>query len=64
MPSRKWLVAQATAIGALLTMWVTTAGWDQEESVALIGLCVQAISTYLIPNAPDKAGVAGQEGQP
>ena len=64
MPSRKWIVAQVTALGALLTMWTTTAGWDQEETVALIGLVVQAVSTFLIPNAPDKAGVTGQGGQP
>lgn len=64
MPSRKWLVAQVTAIGALLTMWATTGTWDQEETVALIGLFVQAVSTYLIPNDPGVAGVKGQVGQP
>lgn len=64
MPSRKWMVAQITALGALATMYVTTGSWDQEESVALIGLLVQAASTYLIPNAPEKAGVEGQRGQP
>lgn len=64
IPSRKWLVAQVTALGALATMFVTTGSWDQEESVALIGLLVTAASTYLVPNAPGQSGIAGEEGQP
>ena len=64
MPSRKWIVTQITAVGALLTMFVTTGSWDQEESVALIGLLTQALASYVLPNAPEKAGVEGQKGQP
>lgn len=64
MPSRKWIANQIAGIAALLTMWVTTGEWDTAETVALIGLLSQAAITYLVPNAPDKAGVQGQEGQP
>lgn len=64
MPSRKWIVAQVTALGAIATMYITTQSWDQEESVAVIGWIVQAVSTYLVPNDPGAAGVKGQEGQP
>jgi hypothetical protein len=64
VPSRKWLVTQITAVGALLTMFATTGSWDVEESVALIGLVTQALASYVLPNAPDKAGVEGQPGQP
>jgi hypothetical protein len=64
MPSRKWAVAQVTALAAIATMWATTGGWNQEETVALIGWVVQAVSTYLVPNDPAQAGVKGQAGQP
>lgn len=56
-PTNKWVVAQVTAIGALVTMHLTTGGWDTEESVALVGLLVQALSTYLVPNADTPGGV-------
>lgn len=50
MPSRKWFVAQVTALGALATMWATTGSWDQEETVAAIGLVVAAFSSWAVPN--------------
>jgi hypothetical protein len=56
-PTRKWFAAQVVAIGALLTMYVTTDGWDDEETVALIGLVVQAFTTYLVPNQDTPGGV-------
>jgi hypothetical protein len=49
-PSRKWFVAQVTALGALATMWATTGTWDQEETVAAIGLVVAAFSSWAVPN--------------
>ena len=51
VPSRKWFVTQVTASAALLTMWVTTNGWEQEETLSLIGLVSQAVIAYLVPNA-------------
>ena len=56
-PTNKWLVAQVTDIGALVTMRLTTGGWDAEESVALVGLLVQAICTWIAPNADTPGGV-------
>ncbi len=64
-PTRKWAVTQITAVAALLTMWATTGGWDQEETVGLIGLVAQAAIGYLTPNAGrvSRARVSGQSGQ-
>lgn len=52
-PSRKWIVAQVTLLAAIAVSWVTTDNWDDEETIALIGWFVQAVSTYLIPNTAD-----------
>lgn len=49
-PSRKWVVAQVTALAAIAVMWVTTNNWDDEETIALIGWVVQAVTSYLTPN--------------
>jgi hypothetical protein len=57
LPTNKWWAAQVVAIGALLTLWVTTGHWATDESVALIGLVVQAVTTYLVPNSPTPGGV-------
>lgn len=62
MPSRKWFATQVTAIAGLLTMWATTGGWNQEETVALIALVSQAAIGYLTPNAQDDPPVAVMEG--
>ncbi|NAZ77091.1 hypothetical protein GTQ99_16930 [Kineococcus sp. T13] len=56
-PTRKWLVAQITALGALLTLLLTTGGWGAEENVALVGYLVQALTTYLVPNLDTPGGV-------
>ena len=50
MPSRKWFAARITAIAGLLTMWVTTGSWDQEETVAIITLISAGLISYLVPN--------------
>ena len=55
MPTRKWGVNVITLASALALMYVSTGSWDQEESVALIGLITTALTTYLVPNSPDNA---------
>jgi hypothetical protein len=49
---RKWLARTVVGVGAIVTMWVTTGTWDKEESVALIGWIVAAITSILVP--PDQ----------
>lgn len=56
-PTRKWWVAQGTALAALATMYISTGGWDAEESIAALGIFVQALTTWLIPNEPTAGGV-------
>lgn len=56
-PTRKWIVGQITALGALLTMVVTTGGWSQQATVALVGLLVAAATSYLVPNLDTPGGV-------
>jgi hypothetical protein len=56
-PTRKWWAAQITGAGALALLWLATDGWDTEESVALVGLLVQALTTWLVPNADTAGGV-------
>jgi hypothetical protein len=62
MPSRKWFVAQVT-LGALATMWATTGTWDQEETVAAIGLVVAAFSSWAVPNEAPAPRVATLESR-
>lgn len=57
LPTRKWAVAQITALAAIATMYLTTGSWDIEESVALVGLLVQAATTWLVPNEDTPGGV-------
>jgi hypothetical protein len=54
-PSRKWFAAQVTALSALAVMWATTGSWDQEETIAAIGVVSQALLAYLVPNDPQQA---------
>ncbi len=64
MPTRKWWAANVTAATALALMYVTTGGWDQEESIALIGLVSQAALSWLIPNVQGASGLPADAGQP
>lgn len=57
VPTRKWIVGQITALGAVLTMVVTTGGWSQEATIALVGLLVAAATSYLVPNLGTPGGV-------
>jgi hypothetical protein len=58
MPSRKWIAAQVSAIGAFVVALINS-GWElsADLQIVLVGLVVQAIVTYLIPNS-DTAGAA------
>lgn len=56
-PTRKWWAAQITGAGALASLWLATDGWETEESVALVGLLVQALTTWLVPNSDTAGGV-------
>jgi hypothetical protein len=58
MPSRKWIAAQVSAIGAFVVALINS-GWElsADLQIVLVGLAVQALVTYLIPNS-DTAGAA------
>jgi hypothetical protein len=62
MPTRKWIAAQVSAIGAFVVALINN-GWEltSDLQVVLVGLVVQAIVTYLVPNAPaaDAPAAAG-----
>ena len=66
MPSRKWIAAQVSAIGAFVVALINS-GWEltSDLQVILVGLIVQAIVTYLVPNspadAPARAGTAAPQ---
>jgi hypothetical protein len=51
IPTRKWFATQVTALTALAIMAVTTGSWDQEETIAAIGIVSQALLAYLVPNS-------------
>lgn len=51
-PTDKWWVGRVTQLGGLLTMWATTSGWGQEETVAAIALAVSAVTTWITRNDP------------
>lgn len=56
VPSKKWFAARVTAVTTLATMWATTGSWDQEETLAAIGIASAALIAWLLPNA-------GEEGE-
>ncbi len=65
-PSRKWFATQVTALTALALMYVTTGAWNQEETIAAIGIVSQAALSWLVPNDPDQLrrdAAAGERGQ-
>lgn len=55
IPTRKWLAARVAAGAAVATMTVVTGGFDDEETLAGIALVAEALVSYLIPNAEDRA---------
>ena len=61
-PTRKWMAARIIALGALATMWATTGSFDQEETIAAIGIFVEAGVSYLTPNQPPVEEAADYAG--
>lgn len=56
VPTRKWIAAQVVALGGLAVSAIES-GWDDTEWKLLIGIAVQAATTYLLANAPTPGGV-------
>jgi hypothetical protein len=56
-PTKKWWATQVTALSALGVMYVTTGSWDQEETIAAIGIATQAALSWLVPNDQTPGGV-------
>lgn len=48
-PSRKWVTAMAVGLGGVATSAIDS-GWDATESKLLVGLAVQAVLTWGVPN--------------
>jgi hypothetical protein len=59
LPTRKWVAAQVVALGAVAVSWIES-GWDATEEKLLIGIVVQALTTYLISNQDTPGGVPVQ----
>ena len=55
-PTRKWVAAQAVALGALATSTIDS-GWDDLESKLLVGIVVQAAVSYFLSNKNTPGGV-------
>lgn len=51
-PTRKWYVAQVTAVGSWLIAAIN-AGWDigAPLQIMAVGIVVAAAATWLVPNA-------------
>ncbi|SDL95043.1 hypothetical protein [Nonomuraea jiangxiensis] len=57
LPTRKWWSMLVVAVGALAVNWINTGQFTKEIAIALVGLLVQAATTYLIPNQDTPGGV-------
>lgn len=64
MPTRKWITAQVVAIGAWLVAAIN-AGWHIHEALQItaVGIVVQAISTWLVPNQGTPGGVPAKRSK-
>lgn len=51
MPTRKWFAALLVGAGTIATLYITTGGWDAEESIAAVGLVIERGVAWLTPNA-------------
>jgi hypothetical protein len=56
-PTNKWWAATVIAIGAVATLWVTKGAFDKDVMLATIGVIVQALTSYLVPNQDTPGGV-------
>ncbi|MFB4283535.1 MULTISPECIES: hypothetical protein [unclassified Nonomuraea] len=50
------------ALGALAVNWINTGQFTKEIAIALVGLLVQAATTYLVPNQDTPGGVPISRG--
>lgn len=41
--TKAWIKARVTVLASLAVMYVSTGGWEQEESIALIGIISEGI---------------------
>lgn len=61
-PTRKWFATQVTALTGLAVMYVTTGGWNAEETIAAITIASQAALGYIYPNQDTPGGVPVETG--
>jgi len=61
-PTRKWFATQVTALTGLAIMYVTTGGWNAEETIAAITIASQAALGYIYPNQDTPGGVPVANG--
>lgn len=56
MPTRKWWFATVTATGTEAVAIISD-GWTQATQIALVGLVVQRLGAWLLPNDQTPGGV-------
>jgi hypothetical protein len=56
LPTKKWLAAVVTALGAFLASLITVGEFNQEMQLALLGVIVSAAVSYLIENDNSPGG--------
>jgi hypothetical protein len=56
-PTRKWIAATVTALGAIAVLWIQAGSFSMAVGIALVGAIVQALVTYLLPNENTPGGV-------
>ncbi len=55
-PTRKWLARTVIGVSGVVAMYLTTKGWDVEESIAALTLATGAATSYLLPNESSNDG--------
>lgn len=58
MPTKKWIAATVTGAGTEVVA-IITSGWNQATQIALVGLVVQRLVAWLVPNDQTPGGVPG-----
>jgi hypothetical protein len=56
-PTRKWIAATITALGAIAVLWIQAGSFSMAVGIALVGAIVQALVTYVLPNDNTPGGV-------
>ncbi|GAA1016256.1 hypothetical protein Aple_020870 [Acrocarpospora pleiomorpha] len=56
-PTNKWWAMLVTASGAVAVNWINAGEFDKQIAIALVGVVVQAVATYLLPNQDTPGGV-------